>query len=71
MGITQSICQGDVVATTKVLRAVHVGEYMGIPTSGRRVSLRITDFVRMDAEGRIVEHRACTGQLETEEEKKK
>jgi predicted ester cyclase len=45
----------DVVATHKVYRGRHVGEWLDTPPSGLDVEFRVMDFVRM-RDGRIVEH---------------
>ncbi|MFE2188281.1 ester cyclase [Streptomyces sp. NPDC059455] len=47
--------QGDLVATTKVVRGRHVGNWLGQAPTGKRVGLRIMDFLRF-TDGRIIEH---------------
>ena len=49
------IGEGDKVATRKTFHGTHEGEFMGIPPTGRRVSIGLIDIVRI-SEGRVVEH---------------
>jgi predicted ester cyclase len=49
------IAEGDKVATRKTFHGTHEGEFMGIPPSGRSVSMGLIDVVRID-DGRVVEH---------------
>ncbi|KJZ73124.1 hypothetical protein HIM_07508 [Hirsutella minnesotensis 3608] len=53
--VLQCIEQDGVVATNKVLTGVLVKEWHGIVPDGRRVELRIMDFVRF-RDGKMVEH---------------
>jgi len=45
----------DKVATRKTFHGTHEDEFMGIPPSGRSVSMGLIDIVRI-SEGRVVEH---------------
>ena len=48
--------EADKVATRKTFHGTHdEGEFMGIPPTGRRVSIGLIDIVRI-SEGRVVEH---------------
>jgi predicted ester cyclase len=49
------IGEGDKVTTRKTFHGTHEGEFMGIPPTGRRVSMSLIDIVRI-SEGRVVEH---------------
>ena len=53
--VEDMIAEGDKVATRKTFHGTHEGEFMGIPPSGRSVSMGLIDIVRI-AEGRVVEH---------------
>ena len=53
--VEDMIAEGDKVATRKTFHGTHEGEFMGIPPSGRSVSMGLIDVVRID-DGRVVEH---------------
>jgi predicted ester cyclase len=53
--VEDMIAEGDKVATRKTFHGTHEGEFMGIPPTGRRVSMGLIDIVRV-SEGRVVEH---------------
>ncbi len=53
--VEDMIAEGDKVVTRKTFHGTHEGELMGIPPSGRSVSMGIIDIVRV-SEGRVVEH---------------
>jgi predicted ester cyclase len=53
--IYEQLAEGEKVVTRKVLHATHVAEFMGIPASGKKVSLKIIDIVRLQ-DGKYVEH---------------
>ena len=53
--IVHQIAEGDLVATYKTFTGTHGGEFMGIPATGRRATIRVMDFVRY-RDGRIAEH---------------
>ncbi len=53
--VEDMIAEGDKVATRKTFHGTHEGEFMGIPPSGRSVSMGLIDIVRI-SEGRVVEH---------------
>jgi steroid delta-isomerase-like uncharacterized protein len=53
--VEDMMAEGDKVATRKTFHGTHEGEFMGIPPSGRRVSMGLIDIVRI-SEGRVVEH---------------
>ena len=49
------MAEGDKVATRKTFHGTHEGEFMGVPASGRVVSMGLIDIVRI-SDGRVVEH---------------
>jgi predicted ester cyclase len=49
------IAEGDKVATRKTFHDTHEGEFMGIPPSGKTVTMGLIDVVRI-SEGQVVEH---------------
>jgi steroid delta-isomerase-like uncharacterized protein len=57
--IDELVADGDRVAVATTLTGTHDGALMGVPATGRRVSVTGIDIVRV-AEGEIVEHRGLT-----------
>lgn len=53
--VEDMIAEGDKVTTRKTFHGTHDGEFMGIPPTGRPVSMGLIDIVRI-SEGRVVEH---------------
>jgi steroid delta-isomerase-like uncharacterized protein len=53
--VENMIAEGDKVATRKTFHGTHEGEFLGIPPTGRPVSIGLIDIVRV-ADGRVVEH---------------
>jgi predicted ester cyclase len=53
--VEDMMAEGDKVATRKTFHGTHEGEFMGIPPSGRSVTMSLIDIVRI-TEGRVVEH---------------
>jgi steroid delta-isomerase-like uncharacterized protein len=53
--VLDMVSEGDRVTTYKTFNGTHRGEFMGIPATGRPVSIRVIDIVRFD-DGRIAEH---------------
>jgi predicted ester cyclase len=53
--VEDMIGEGDKVVTRKTFHGTHEGEFMGIPPTGRRVSMGLIDIVRI-VDGRVVEH---------------
>jgi predicted ester cyclase len=53
--IFEQIAERDLVTTRKVMKATHVGEFMGMQPSGKRVEIPIIDIVRV-VDGKYVEH---------------
>ena len=53
--VEDMVAERDKIATRKTFHGTHEGEFMGIPPSGRSVSMGLIDIVRI-SEGRVVEH---------------
>jgi predicted ester cyclase len=53
--ILQMIAEGDLVNTYKVFHATHLGDFMGIAPTGRRIKLYVMDIVRIQ-NGQYKEH---------------
>ena len=53
--VLHMVGEGDVVATHKELTGTHLGDFLGVPATGRRATIRVMDVVRYDG-GLIVEH---------------
>jgi predicted ester cyclase len=60
--IDQQLAEGDMVATRVTGHGTHLGEFMGIPPTGKRVTWTQTHLSRMVA-GKLVEHWADVDQL--------
>jgi steroid delta-isomerase-like uncharacterized protein len=55
MTIEDMIAEGDKVATRKTYRGTHQGQFLGIPPTGRHVSVGLIDMMRL-VDGKVVEH---------------
>jgi predicted ester cyclase len=53
--VEDMVAEGDKVVTRKTFHGTHEGEFMGMPPSGRAVSMGLIDIVRISG-GRVVEH---------------
>jgi len=53
--IHDQIAEDDKVTTRKTISGVHTGTLMGVPATGRIVSISVIDIVRVE-DGRYVEH---------------
>ena len=60
--VEDMVAEGDKVATRKTFHGTHEGEFMGMPPSGRAVSMGLIDIVRI-YDGRVVEHWAMGDSL--------
>lgn len=49
------IAEGNIVAASGYVSGTHVGEFMGIPGTGRKIKLRYMDFWRVE-DGKLVEN---------------
>ena len=57
--IDEIVVEDDRAAVATKIEGTHTGAMMGIEATGRRISVRGIDMVRV-ADGRIVEHRGLT-----------
>ncbi len=48
--------EGDYVAAYGVVEATHTGEFLGMPATGKRISLKYMDFWRFNEAGECVEN---------------
>jgi steroid delta-isomerase-like uncharacterized protein len=53
--VDEVIAEGDKVVVRSTWSGTHQGEFMGIPTTGKRVSFGVIDIMRY-ADGVVVEH---------------
>jgi len=53
--VEHMVAEGDLVASYKTFTGTHRGEFMGIPPTGRRVTMRVMDFVRI-RDGKVTDH---------------
>ena len=53
--VLQMVGEGDLVATHKTFTGTHLGEFLGVPPTGRRATIRVMDVVRYE-DGLIAEH---------------
>ncbi len=60
--LEQVIAEGDLVVGYETWRGTQQGTFMGIPASGRPVTFKVVDIVRV-ANGQIVEHWAVSDNL--------
>ena len=64
MELHDVVAEGDLVAARGRMIGTHQGEFMGMPPSGRIVDVEVADFLRVNAEGQIVEYRSIIDNLE-------
>ncbi len=57
--IDEIVAEGDRAAVATMIEGTHTGPLMGVEPTGRRLSVRGFDMVRVE-DGRIVEHRGLT-----------
>jgi steroid delta-isomerase-like uncharacterized protein len=60
--IHNQVAEGDKVITHKTFHGTHKGEFMGIPPTGKKVSLELIDIFRISGE-KLVEHWAVADML--------
>ncbi len=53
--VEDMLAEGDRVAFRSTIRGTHAGVFLGIPASGKRVTVALIDVVRVE-HARIVEH---------------
>ena len=49
------IAEGDKVVTRKTISGTHKGMFLGVPATGRRIRINVTDIVRI-SNGQYAEH---------------
>jgi steroid delta-isomerase-like uncharacterized protein len=57
------IAEGDLVAAYTTTHGTHKGDFMGIPATGKKVSIPGVDIVRFNDRGKAVEHWTVADQL--------
>jgi len=55
MTIEDMIAEGDKVVSRKTYRGTHQGEFLGIPPTGRHITIGLIDIMRL-VDGKVVEH---------------
>ena len=53
--IHDQIAEGDRVVTRKSITGTHLGSFLGVPATGRRVTISVIDIVRL-RDGQYLEH---------------
>jgi len=53
--IEDMVAEGDKVVVRMIWSGTHKGEFMGIPASGKSVSIGVIDIIRVN-KGKLVEH---------------
>jgi len=53
--IHEQVAEGDIVASRKTMHAIHSGEIMGHKATGKKVTIKVMDFVRVE-KGKYVDH---------------
>lgn len=54
--IHDQLAEGDKVTTRKTISGLHTGPLLGVPPTGKRLSIDVIDIVRVDASGKYAEH---------------
>lgn len=53
--VREMIAEGDLVAAYATFEGTHQGEFMGVPPTGKRVSMEFMDLIRV-VDGKCTEH---------------
>lgn len=61
--IVHCVSDGNVVATNKVLSGIYVGEFFGKQPTGKRMEVRIMDFISV-VDGKLRDHWSNQGDIE-------
>lgn len=56
------VVQGDMVAARLVVTGTHRGDFVGIPPTGKQISMQVFDLVRV-IDGKITEHWGLSDQF--------
>src|SRR5688572_21407740 len=54
--VDDEIAEGDTVVQRITLRGTHVGEYFGLPPTGRRAAWQVVTIQRFGTDGKVTEH---------------
>jgi len=60
--LQRQVVEGDTVASFSILSGTHLGRFMGIPPTGRRVTFQHVTIDRV-RDGRVIEHNGESGWL--------
>lgn len=60
--IDDIVAEGDRVVTRMTARATHLGDYMGLPRTGKKINCAVLGIARLE-NGKIVEHWGVTDEL--------
>ena len=55
MSLDDMVAEGDKVFIRATMNGTHRSEFMGIPATGKQISVPVGDFVRLE-NGKVVEH---------------
>ena len=53
--IQRQVAENDVVTTHKIFYTTHNGDFMGIPATGKKVTMEVIDIIRLK-DGKFIEH---------------
>lgn len=53
--IQRQVAENDIVTTHKIFHTTHEGEFMGIPATGKKITMEVIDIIRLK-DGKFVEH---------------
>jgi len=53
--ILDQVAERDLVTSRKAISATHLGEFMGVPASNKKVVINVIDIIRL-REGKYIEH---------------
>lgn len=60
--VQRQVAEGELVASFSILSGTHLGRFLGIPPTGKRVSFQHVTIDRV-RDGRVLEHNGETGWL--------
>ena len=60
--IHEQIAEGDKVVTRKTVSGTHLGDFMGIPPTGKRMEVSVIDVVRV-VDGKCTDHWSVVDQF--------
>ena len=60
MTVKRQIAEGDEIATLAICRGTHLGEFLGIPPTGKEVSFQSMNLDRV-VDGKVVQHNGEAG----------